>query len=319
MNPSEFLLYVKTINEDEQIINRRRGSEENIKIKIIVPLLQTLGWDLLNDMDFENKGCDILLLKEGKPLIIVETKAWTPNITQYLNQCLEYSFKFRTPWILITSGQETSLYCSLINPRDFNATEPLLNFSFTDLKSIKGNKILEELLFLIGKNKAINGAKELEKSASRRISEKTLDAAYKDFFSMAENFKSAVKSIKINEKDFLESAKQQPPEICNALNYIYSEMTKFVELNRNISIRSRSKSIGIEYMHHIKPRDKIRGLFGIYPQNKAHVSFSFKGWAHLKVTQETLDKLRSFRRKVSDIEWAKSLTELLKQAIKEIV
>ena len=90
MNLSEYLLYVKTIDIDKQIIAGRRGSEENVKIKIIIPLLQTLGWNLLNDMDFENKGSDIVLLKEGNPLIIVETKAWEQNITGYLNQCLEY-------------------------------------------------------------------------------------------------------------------------------------------------------------------------------------------------------------------------------------
>jgi hypothetical protein len=311
VNPFEFLSYVKTIDRYKHIIAGRRGSEENIKTKIIIPLLQTLGWDLLNDMDFENKGCDIVLLKEGKPLIIVETKAWEQDITESLNQCLEYTFKFQTPWILISSGQETSLYCSLINPDDLNATEPLLNFSFTELISIKGNKILKELLFLIGKNNAINGAKELEKSASNRISEKTLDAEYKDFFAMAENFKPAIKSLRISEEDFLDLAKQHPPEICNALNYIYSEMTKFDELNGNIRIRNRSKEIGIEYVHRIKPRQKIRGLIGIYPED-AHISFSFKGWAYLKITQETFDKLKSFPRKASSIEF-------LKQAIEEIV
>jgi predicted type IV restriction endonuclease len=64
MNPSEFLLYAKTIDRDkDKLIHAgRRGSEENVKIKIIIPLLQTLGWDLLNDMDFENKGSDIVLL-----------------------------------------------------------------------------------------------------------------------------------------------------------------------------------------------------------------------------------------------------------------
>jgi hypothetical protein len=263
---------------------------------------------------------DLILscFKEGNPLIIVETKAWEQEITGYLNQCLEYAYKFRIPWILISSGQETALYCSLINPDDLNATEPLLNFSFNDLISIKGNKILEELLFLIGKNNAINGAKELEKSVSNRMSEKTLDAAYKDFFTMAENYKPVIKSIRIKKEDFLALAKQHPPEICNALNYMYSEMTKFEELNGNIKICYRSKGIWIEYRHHIKPRYKIIGLFGINPK-QAHVAFGLEGWAQLKITQETLHKLKSFPRKASDVKWAKSLTELLKQAIKEIV
>jgi hypothetical protein len=42
----------------------------------------------------------------------------------------------------------------------------------------------------------------------------------------------------------------------------------------------------------------VRGLFGIYPEN-AHISISYKGWASLKITPETFDKLKSFPKKAS--------------------
>ena len=44
-----------TIKPDN-INSGRRGSEENVKIKIVIPLLQFLGYDVINDMDFEFIG-----------------------------------------------------------------------------------------------------------------------------------------------------------------------------------------------------------------------------------------------------------------------
>ena len=71
-NYSEFLSYLQCIQVDQHILRGRRGSEENVKTKIVIPLLQAIGWDVLSEMDFERAGADIVLLEElpdeGAPL-----------------------------------------------------------------------------------------------------------------------------------------------------------------------------------------------------------------------------------------------------------
>jgi hypothetical protein len=81
MNKKDFLSHVESLSIDRHILGGKRGAEENVKIKIIVPLLQCLGWDLLDDMHFEYVGADIVLFSEEKPSIIIETKSWGEVIT----------------------------------------------------------------------------------------------------------------------------------------------------------------------------------------------------------------------------------------------
>ena len=141
-----------SIKPDRHIISGRRGSEENVKIKIVIPLLQYLGYDVVSNMDFEFIGADIVIVDEhNSPILIIETKAWEQQLSHYLNQCLEYTLKLKTPLILISSGQHTSLYSSLINPHNLEKTTPLIDFSFNDLIGKNGDNILEDLKNLISK------------------------------------------------------------------------------------------------------------------------------------------------------------------------
>lgn len=171
-----------TIKPDN-INSGRRGSEENVKIKIVIPLLQFLGYDVINDMDFEFIGADIVIVDENNtPILIIETKAWEQQLSHYLNQCLEYTLKLKTPLILISSGQHTSLYSSLINPYNLEETTPLWDYSFNDLIGKDGKKYLKELEKLISKDKLLNGSIKLyEKIAKQLQTSDSLENAKKQF------------------------------------------------------------------------------------------------------------------------------------------
>lgn len=154
----------------DNISSGRRGSEENVKIKIVIPLLQFLGYDVVKDMDFEFIGADIVIVDENNaPILIIETKAWEQQLSHYLNQSLEYTLKLKTPLILISSGQHTSLYSSLINPHNLEETAPLIDFSLDDLTGVNGKNILEELKKLISKDKLFNGSIELSEKIAKQL------------------------------------------------------------------------------------------------------------------------------------------------------
>ena len=104
----------------------RRGSvEENVKIKLTIPLLELLGYNVRRDMDFEHhvrdKRADIALMFDRKPRLIIETKSLDENLDRHVEQALGYAFDEGVNWVMLTSGIETRLYKSFVDgatPRD---------------------------------------------------------------------------------------------------------------------------------------------------------------------------------------------------------
>lgn len=319
MTNSEFLKIISSIKPDKHIIAGRRGSEENVKIKIILPLLQFLGYDVVEDLDFENLGADIVMLdKNSKPVLIVETKAWEQQITNHLDQCLEYTLKLRTPFVMITSGQHTALYSSLINLDGLKDTKPIIEFSFADLLGEDRESILNKLYALIGKENLLNGAEELNKAVAGLLSDdKDLSGAKREFAGKCEKFESSIKTSKITEDDFIELANNHPKEVYNALILAKDEFYKIAEENKNISIRYRSKEIGLEYLSFGAPRRKILGLAGIYPE-RAMIAFGLENWRKLLLSSKIIKKIESVDRHVKDEKQVMDVINLLRMAIKEI-
>lgn len=105
---------------------KRSGVEENVKLKIVLPLLNALGYDSVKDMDFEhhveNKRADIAIVIDNYPKIIVECKSLEKNLDDYIIQAIDYAIRKAIPYIILTNGKEFRLYKpfieNLINPKD---------------------------------------------------------------------------------------------------------------------------------------------------------------------------------------------------------
>lgn len=90
-------------------------SEENVKVKVIVPVFQALGYGLLRDMDFEvsvptGGSADIVLLKGGRRVAVVETKEIDQNLDLHVEQALGYGVALGLEWVFLSNGLETRLY-----------------------------------------------------------------------------------------------------------------------------------------------------------------------------------------------------------------
>jgi len=317
MNYPDYLSHIKSIEIDKHIFRSKRGSEENVKNKIIVPLLLTLGWDLLNDIDFECMGADIVLFVENNPSLIVETKSWGEIITDHLYQCLEYTFKLNIPWILITSGQHTAMFSSLINNENLLDSDPIIRFSFEELLGSNGPKLLEELSSLIGKKAFVKGHSELSAIVTERLGDRDISEAKRDFMDKASKYKSEIKSKRLTLDEFMSLAENHSDEVRDAIIHIYRKMLELTELSDELRIRYRSREIGLEHHLTAHPRDKIIGLFGIYPES-AHIALGLEGWERLNISEKTFKELRSYPRKVESRVWSETLSDLLRIAIQEI-
>ena len=138
---SEIIKRVKelqNIDLDDVLVGKKKGVEENIKLKIVIELLNLLGFDVVKDMDFEhyvkNKRADIAILCEGKPKIIIECKSIEQELDKHIEQALSYAIKKQVNYVILTNGIEIRLYRSFIE----NITNPsdrlLLKIPLRDLE-----------------------------------------------------------------------------------------------------------------------------------------------------------------------------------------
>lgn len=320
MKKSEFLKIIKSIEPSRHVVAGRRGSEENVKIKIVLPLLQFLGYDIVRHLDFERLSADIVVVDEQfKPILIVETKAWEEQIKRHLNQCLEYTFKIKTPFIIITSGQHTALYSSLGNLDNLNEVEPIMEFNLNDLLGKNGKNILSKLYLLVSKDSLLSGAGELNKAVMALLPKnKNIKEARKEFLKKCEDFKTSIKTVKITDDDFTELANNYPEEVYNALMLAKDEFYKISQGNNNVRIRYRSKSIGLEYLHSTGPRPKLIGLVEINPSG-GWIAFGMEGWTKLLSSTEIVKRLKDFPKTVKNEKQIRKLVKLIKDGLEDIV
>ena len=319
MKSQSFLNILNIIKPDQHIIAGRRGSEENVKVKIVLPLVEYLGFDIVKDADFELFGTDIVLFNDNSsPILIIETKAWEQPIANHLNQCLEYMLKLKVPLILITSGQHFSLYSALGNLEGLSNAQPILNFTFNDLVGSNGEIILNELKSLIGKRELSHGNTGLDSEIVKGFkSAHALEDAKKAFMDKCLNFTPTVKSIKINESEFAIAANNHNKDVSDRLLWCQNEFKRIAKENKNISLRYRSKEIGLEYLLASRPRPKILGLVGIYPERNM-IAFGLENWKKTNCPQKYLETIKAFPRHLETKEQAVDLINLVETAIKTI-
>ena len=105
---------IKRITETDIEKNIRRSHkgkvEENVKIKIVIPLLNLLGYDTLKDLDFEynvrTKRADIAIELDGKARVSIECKDLSENLDSHLTQAFTYACLKGFLLLLLTNGKE---------------------------------------------------------------------------------------------------------------------------------------------------------------------------------------------------------------------
>jgi len=156
MNPvDKDLKKLAHLNIDKYVRKAFGACEENVKIKIVIPLLNLLGYSTQQDMDFEhhvqNKKADIALLSDNKPKFLVETKDLDEQLDNHINQGLNYAYYKGIEWVMLTNGLEIRIYKSFIpgisNPKDrllFETTLQKLPEAFDSLLELVGKEHLQE-------------------------------------------------------------------------------------------------------------------------------------------------------------------------------
>jgi hypothetical protein len=103
--------------------------EENTKRKVIEPLIEVLGWDILSsDVELEysvqmgsgTKKVDYALKREGTPVVFVEAKGCDTSLNQgHEDQLTSYMRQVGVDWGLLTNGQNFEIF-----RRDVSSSRP---------------------------------------------------------------------------------------------------------------------------------------------------------------------------------------------------
>ena len=309
--------HLKSVDVDKHIVAGRKGNKENIKSKIIVPILQTIGWNLLGDMDFDHQGLDVVLFKDDNPAVIVEVKSWTDILEEDINQYLEYSFRLNCPWVFLSTGQHMALYCTLLNQEDISEAEPVIRFTFEELTGSDGSKILGELDQMLGKKQFFKRNSALYNRVAERLAGQSIEEAQIEFVKNASQHLRDDRNRQLTVETFLSQLRHHSRQVSGALVYLHSKMVNALQLDSRLELRYRNKGVGLEFDTPGNPYGETLNLFDIYPE-RARVTFGQEGWKKLNISAATFDEMANMPRKAQSFRWAREVGSLLEQAIREI-
>ncbi len=309
--------HLKAIRVEDHIIADRKGNSENVKNKITLPFLQTLGWDLLRDMDFDHLGLDIVMFSQGKPAMIVEIKSWGDRLDNDLHQYLEFSYRLNCPWILLSSGRENAFYCALLDQHDFARATPLLEFSLDDLISRNGGTIFNNLESLLGKKGFFQKGGRLYNGVAAKLGDQTIEDAQIEFVKTASEQVRGDRTRQLTVESFLSQLQHHSRQVSGALVYLHHKMVNLLQINSRLKIRYRNKGVGLEYETIGNPDDDVLPLFDVFPES-GRITFGQEGWKKLNISISTFDQMKRLSRQAESFAWAREVGSALERAIREI-
>ncbi len=180
----------------EVCLGRQTGNEENVKVKLVVPILELLGYDPIRDFDYERhveRGRpDIVLLVGDSPRLIVEAKGLDKDLEEHKVQGLGYAGDAGIPWTVLTNGVQWDLYKTFIAGVPHSENEPIFTILSKDLPSRFGE--LESLI-------ARQNIESLERIATPQVEHVARKAKVSDLARMSRRFRASLFSQLRNQFD----------------------------------------------------------------------------------------------------------------------
>lgn len=168
------------------------GTEEATKNAFVMQLLNALGYDVFNPMEVmpeftcdigtkKGEKIDYAILKEGKPIMLIECKHWANQLTLHDNQLLRYFHVSEARFGVLTNGIEYRFYTDI----DKNNVMDEKPFLVVDLLKLSDAKI-EQLKYF--HKSYFNENEILSTAAELKISNDLKNIVKKEFFEPSTEF-----------------------------------------------------------------------------------------------------------------------------------
>ena len=135
---------MKQMAEKIKKVKDNLPTEEATKTALILPFIQTLGYEIFNPLEvLPEMSCDIgtkkgekidyAIMKDGAPIILIECKHWAQDLNLHNNQLVRYFNISNAKFGILTNGIVYRFYTDLaaLNKMD---SKPFLEINMLDLK-----------------------------------------------------------------------------------------------------------------------------------------------------------------------------------------
>jgi len=142
---------VKSLGERVHKLKDNILTEEATKNALIMPFIQTLGYDVFNPLEVvpefvsdigtkKGEKIDYAILRNSLPTILIECKHWAQNLDLHDGQLLRYFHVSKAKFGILTNGIIYRFYSDLDEANKMDE-KPFLEFSIEDITDIQ----IEEL------------------------------------------------------------------------------------------------------------------------------------------------------------------------------
>ena len=176
----DFYAQLDALAEKIEKLRESVATEEATKTSFVLPLLQTLGYDIFDPTvvvpEFtadigRKKGekVDYAIMIDGEPLILIEVKPHVQKLDRHKTQLERYFTVTPSKFAILTNGIEYRFYSDL-DEKNIMDEEPFLVIDMLDLKErdkkelekFRADKFdIDNILSMAGNRKYINSIKEL--------------------------------------------------------------------------------------------------------------------------------------------------------------
>lgn len=135
---------IKQISERIENLKDNLQTEEATKTALIMPFINSLGYDVFNPLEVLPEMCcdigikkgekiDYAIMRDGEPIILIECKHWQQNLNLHDNQLLRYFNISKAKFGVLTNGIIYRFYTDLAEPNKMD-DKPFLEINLLDLK-----------------------------------------------------------------------------------------------------------------------------------------------------------------------------------------
>jgi predicted type IV restriction endonuclease len=139
-----FIQQIKTLSSRIERIKDNIKTEEATKTSLIMPLIQTLGYDIFNPEEFvpefiadvgikKGEKIDYAIIDNGNPVILIEAKSVHEKLLKHDSQLFRYFGTTKAKFAILTNGVEYRFYTDLEEPNKMDI-KPFFVFNLLEFR-----------------------------------------------------------------------------------------------------------------------------------------------------------------------------------------
>lgn len=144
---------IKTLADRVAKMKDKILTEEATKNAFIMPFINCLGYDVFNPLEVvpefiadigikKGEKVDYAILKDDKPIILIECKHWSADLDPHNSQLFRYFHTTTAKFSILTNGIVFRFYTDLIEANKMD-DKPFFEFRIDDIKDMQIEKLKE--------------------------------------------------------------------------------------------------------------------------------------------------------------------------------